>query len=209
MKALMSRSLRERGCRFGATVLVVFSAAASACVTENATAVDGAGPCDGGCVKRREAGTGTGEARGEGGRAGAGGTDASGGTAAPGGRGPADTGTGGDATTNDGSEVPGYALVVDAPADGATVRGSVRVRGRAPGYRNVEVWDRTHKMPPLTQVTPGADGAFSTTVDTTALSPGPTTWTVWAWDSPPGTAYNHNASVPLDLTIEGVLTPDI
>jgi hypothetical protein len=98
--------------------------------------------------------------------------------------------------------VPLYTLVVDAPGSPATVSGVVTVRGRSNGFLNVEVWDATHQMPPLAQVTPASDGTFSVTVDTTALASGPTTWTVWGWDSPPGQSFQHSDSVMLSLTLD-------
>jgi beta-glucanase (GH16 family) len=96
-----------------------------------------------------------------------------------------------------------YTLVVDAPANSSSVQGTVTVRGRAPGFENIEVWDAAHTKPPLASATPSADGAFSTTVNAASLATGATTWTVNAWDSPAGQPFMHNASVPLSLTIGG------
>jgi hypothetical protein len=101
-----------------------------------------------------------------------------------------------------GTPVVDYSLVVDAPSNHATVSGSVTVRGRVTAYENVEVWDAAHQMPPLAQVTPDENGAFSVTIDTGSLASGPTTWTVWAWNSPPGTHYDHSENIALELTIE-------
>ena len=181
-------------------------------MTENATAVDG-NKCDGGCSggQTSSGGAAAGGHAGGGERTGNAGSSASGGidSKGSGGTGAGDvTGSGGiggapatDAGENGGTSNPGFALFVDAPSDGATVSGMVTVRGRAPGYLNVEVWDATHQMPPLAQVTPGANGAFSTKVDTTRLAPGPTTWTVWAWDSPMGQPFQHSENVMLALTL--------
>jgi hypothetical protein len=98
--------------------------------------------------------------------------------------------------------LPDFTLVVDAPSDDDSVGNPVTVTGRAPGFLNVEVWDATHQMPPLGQDTPDADGAFSISVDTSGLTAGATTWTVYAWDSAPGEAFDHTANTVLDLTIE-------
>ncbi|HKP60002.1 MAG TPA: family 16 glycosylhydrolase [Polyangiales bacterium] len=97
--------------------------------------------------------------------------------------------------------LPDYTLEVDSPKDGDRLGDSVTLSGRAPAFMNVEVWDATHRKPPLAQVTPKADGAFSTTIDVSSLSRGTTTWTVYAWDSPPGQSFQHTDSVTLDLTI--------
>jgi hypothetical protein len=94
-----------------------------------------------------------------------------------------------------------YTLEVDTPLDGSTVSGSVLVSGWATGFKNVEVWDGTHTSPPLAQGTPDGSGAFSLTVDVSQLPPGPASWTVWAWDTPPGATPTQSASVPLSLTI--------
>jgi hypothetical protein len=112
-----------------------------------------------------------------------------------------DAGARRDAGSSGGTPTVGFSLVVDAPSDGADVAGTVTVRGQASGYQNVEVWDATHTKPPMAQVTPNADGVFATTVDTSSFLEGPTTWTVWAWDSPPGQPYQHNENVRLNLTI--------
>jgi hypothetical protein len=185
----------------------------AACVSENATAVDGS-KCDGGCSggQTSSGGAPAGGRAATGGRTGSSGGAASGGIDSEGSGGDGgspgsggDVGNGGspalDAGESGGASNPGFALFVDAPVSGATVSGVVTVRGRAPGYLNVEVWDSTHQMPPLVQATPGANGAFSMKVDTTQLSPGPTTWTVWAWDSPMGQPFQHSENVMLDLTI--------
>ncbi|HEX3593569.1 MAG TPA: hypothetical protein VHU80_00670, partial [Polyangiaceae bacterium] len=92
-------------------------------------------------------------------------------------------------------------LLVDIPKSGNTVSGSVVVSGWARGFENVEVWDSMHQTPPLARAVPGADGAFSVTVDTSRLTLGATTWTVWAWDTPPGMPANRSDSVPLSLTL--------
>ena len=104
--------------------------------------------------------------------------------------------------------MPSYTLVVDAPANNASIQGSVTVRGRAPGFVNVEVWDATHNSPPLARATPDAQGAFSTTVNAATLASGATTWTVYAWDSPAGQPFNRTAQVALNLTITGSSTGD-
>jgi hypothetical protein len=99
--------------------------------------------------------------------------------------------------------LPDYTLVIDSPDDGASVTGTVTVSGRAPGFLNVEVWDATHHSPPLAQVTPDADGNFELSVNASALSAGTTTWTVYAWDSAPGTSFTHTQNVAIELTITG------
>jgi hypothetical protein len=221
-----------RQIRFSRAVLAVCSAAwlVTACSKKDATAVDGSG-CDPTCGGSSATGgsggtTGSGgssaggfSATGgfaNGGLSGTGGVNASGGGISTGGAGGAsgqNTGgastggtassTGGDASTS----IPTYTLVVDAPSDQSTVSNvSVVVRGRAPGFLNVEVWDATHQMPPLARVAPASDGTFSVTVDTSALADGATTWTVWGWDSPPNQAFNHTASVTLHLTIGAVVS---
>ena len=110
--------------------------------------------------------------------------------------------SGDDAGSEAAPPPPLYTLRVDAPGDGAQVGGSVRVRGFAPGFRNVEVWDETHQMPPLAQGAPESDGAFSLMVDASALTSGPTTWTVWAWDSAPGAAFMHDAHTDIALILK-------
>lgn len=115
--------------------------------------------------------------------------------------------SGGNAGT--GGQLATYTLVVDTPTTQSTVSGVVTVSGRAPGFLNVEVWDGAHQSPPLAQVTPSAtDGAFQTTVDTTALASGSTSWTVFAWDSPPGQPFTHTANVPLTLMIDNASGAD-
>jgi beta-glucanase (GH16 family) len=97
--------------------------------------------------------------------------------------------------------LPDYTLEVDSPRDGDRLSKSVTLSGRASRFMNVEVWDAAHRKPPLAQVTPKPDSTFSTTIDISSLSRGATTWTVYAWDSPPGQSFDHVASVSLDLTI--------
>ncbi len=79
----------------------------------------------------------------------------------------------------------------------------VVVSGWATGFMNVEAWDSTHQNPPLGRGTPAADGSYSFTVDVSKLTSGPVNWTIWAWDSAPGQAPMHSASVPLSLTLVG------
>jgi beta-glucanase (GH16 family) len=130
-----------------------------------------------------------------------GGQTGDGGSVATGG---APSGDGGEtASGGTPASIPDHTLVVDAPRDGATVQGTVTVSGRAPGFLNVEAWDATHTNPPLAQATPASDGTFSTTVDASSLASGATTWTVHAWDSPPGQSFDNTASVTLNLTIDG------
>lgn len=111
------------------------------------------------------------------------------------------TGAGGTGGTGGAPSIPPYTLRVDSPSSGATLTGVVTLRGLAPGFVNVELWDSTHQHPPLAQTTPSSDGSFSVTVDTANLSSGATTWTVWAWDSSPGQPATHQASADLSLTI--------
>jgi hypothetical protein len=115
-------------------------------------------------------------------------------------------GTGAAGSSGAGGTGAEFTLVVDTPANDATLSGIVSVAGRARSFVNVEVWDDAHQHPPLAQVTPAADGSFETTIDTAVLAAGPTTWTVWAWDSPPSQPYDRNANVDLNLTIGG--SPD-
>ncbi len=96
-----------------------------------------------------------------------------------------------------------YTLAVDAPADQSRVSGKVTVSGKAPGYRNVEVWDATHSAPPLARTTPATDGAFSVSIDASALASGGTTWTIYAWDSAPGQSFQHSSKLTRSLTIDG------
>jgi hypothetical protein len=145
-----------------------------ACITEDATAVDGNRAC-------------TGNDCGSGGAGGSFQQDGGGFTS--------------DASAQD-TGIPIFTLVVDSPDDHIGVSGVVRVTGRAPGFLNVEVWDAEHQHPPLAQTPPSTDATFETTVDTSLLAPGPTSWTVFAWDSPPNQPYAHSASVTLHLTIE-------
>jgi hypothetical protein len=169
--------------------------------TERATAVEGPERCEAKC-DAGDRGTGGGRSAGGAGNGGArGGGGGAGNAGAPGSGGRANGGAGPDAGPSGGAPTVDFSLVVDAPSDGAAVAGTVVVRGRATGYQNVEVWDATHTKPPMAQVTPNADGVFATIVDTSSLAEGPTTWTVWAWDSPPGQSYDHNENVRLNLTI--------
>jgi hypothetical protein len=110
----------------------------------------------------------------------------------------------------DGPVLEPYTLIVDAPVSGATLKTSpVIVRGRAPGFQNVEVWDAQHQSPPLGRVTPNASGAFQLSIDIATLASGATTWTVHAWDSAPGTSFSHSAELDLSLTLDtGVKPPD-
>jgi beta-glucanase (GH16 family) len=87
------------------------------------------------------------------------------------------------------------------------VQGTVTVRGQASGFLNVEIWDATHTNPPLARATPAGDGSFTTTVNTASLPNGATTWTVYAWDSPPGQTFTHTDNVALHLTISGGADP--
>ncbi|HMJ15117.1 MAG TPA: hypothetical protein VK524_27070, partial [Polyangiaceae bacterium] len=98
--------------------------------------------------------------------------------------------------------VPAYSLRVDTPRAGSTVRGVVVVGGFAPGFVNVEVWDAAHRSPPLARTAPRSDGAFIVTIDTASLASGPSTWTIWAWDSAPGQAFTRSANSDVALTIE-------
>jgi hypothetical protein len=114
-------------------------------------------------------------------------------------------GSGADASSNTdaaSSDLPPYTLIVDAPDNRSNVSGVVTVTGRTSGFINVEVWDAAHKHPPLSQTFPNSDGSFQTAVDTAGLAAGPTTWTVFAWDSPPGEPYAHSATVTLQLVID-------
>jgi hypothetical protein len=138
----------------------------------------------------------------------AGAASGQGGTAAPG-QGGTGGGTGGGAKDAGPMKPPPppFTLVVDTPHDGDMVSGVVTVSGRAPSFLNVEVWDGKHQMPPLAQVTPDADGSFSVTIDTASLGTGATTWTVYAWDSPPGQSFMHTSSVTLNLTLGSASMP--
>ncbi|HMJ15121.1 MAG TPA: hypothetical protein VK524_27090 [Polyangiaceae bacterium] len=169
---------------FRATLVLATSWLCAACISENAVAVDGKNPCTAGACS-------SGGADG-GGSAGSGGSDA-GGTGGAGGRDASD------------SDLPPFTLLVDTPDNRSTVRGLVTVSGRTSGFLNVEVWDAEHQHPPLSQTFPNPDGTFQTSVDTYALAPGETTWTVFAWDSPPGEPYAHSATVTLRLNIEAPL----
>jgi Glycosyl hydrolases family 16 len=102
---------------------------------------------------------------------------------------------------------PSYMLTIDAPAAGASVTSPVRVRGRGPGFLNVEVWDAQHTKPPLARATPAPDGSFEINVDVSALSSGPTSWTVHGWDSAPGATSSHDDSVVLPLTLQTPTMP--
>ncbi len=97
--------------------------------------------------------------------------------------------------------LPDYTLMLDAPGEGDTVAGEVTVNGRAPGFLNVEVWDSQHQNPPLGQATVAGDGTYTMSIDVSALALGATTWTIHAWDSPPGQAFENTTSVTVELTI--------
>lgn len=176
--------------RFGDTAWVAGALAAlqvaPACVEQDAVAVEV--PCaNGGCASGGGGGV-------EGGL-----TGGASGDAASGGVGP---GWGGTAEADSGPELPLYSLVVDAPRDDSIASGLVTVRGRAPGFVNVEIWDATHQNPALAQTAPAANGAFSAMIDVSNLPEGATRWTVWAWDSEPGQPFQNSASRVLRLTIE-------
>jgi beta-glucanase (GH16 family) len=105
------------------------------------------------------------------------------------------------------SVAPSYMLTIDAPAAGASVTNPVLVRGRGPGFLNVEVWDAQHTKPPLGRATPKPDGSFEISIDISALSSGPTSWTVHGWDSAPGAPSNHSDSADLTLTLQTTNMP--
>ncbi len=168
-----------------------------ACARQDATAVEATDCRRGDCADAATPAAtdaGSSEARTAGGGIGSGLPRDGGGTSA----------AGGDAASDAGPArppLPDYTLEVDAPGDGDRIDGIVTVRGRSAAFQNIEVWDATHQMPPLAQTSPTSDGSFSLDIDTASLTPGATTWTVWGWDSPPGQAYMHSASVALALTI--------
>lgn len=211
--------VKARGARFPsshratalAIVCVVVCGTAPGCVAERIIAVEGTAcgdePCAGGAGSSGRA---TGGSPAAGGTfasdaaAGAAGSvlDASAGGVASGGAPAGDASTG---EPDSSTQPPLYTLRVDAPEDGAAVSGSVEVRGVAPGFLNVEVWDATHQQPPLAQAEVASGGAFSMRVDTTTLTSGPTRWAVHAWNSPSGEDFTRTASQEIDLTIEPAL----
>ncbi len=156
-----------------AALTLVAPCLVGACISENAVAVDGQDPCASGAC-------------GGGGAGGTGGVLEAG-TSAPDGATP---------------ELPPYTLIVDSPDNRSSVSGVVTVTGRTSGFINVEVWDAEHQHPPLSQTFPAPDGSFRTEVDTSILAAGGATWTVFAWDSPPGEPYAHSATATLRLYID-------
>lgn len=118
-----------------------------------------------------------------------------------GGGGSGSGGTGGTGGAGGSPSVPTYMLVVDTPAQGASVQGVVSVSGHAPGFLNVEVWDETRDSPVLARATPNSAGDFTTSVDVSSFASGPASWMIRAWDSPAGEAFTHTAEFSLDLTI--------
>lgn len=223
-----SQSMHRAIRRHGVVPLLMAAWAVSACARQNATAVDSA-HCDraacaghtaisnsgmgGAAGSHLDAGSpgsatgGTGEGGGSGESGGGGGAIARRSGAGNGATGTgATSGSGGHSALDAGATqtpLADYSLVVDVPSNGDTVSGSVTVSGRAPGFENVEVWDAMHQMPPLAQATPNADGTFSMTIDVLALASGAATWTVYAWDSPPGQSFMHTTSITRVLTIMG------
>jgi beta-glucanase (GH16 family) len=97
-----------------------------------------------------------------------------------------------------------YTLVVDSPTARSAVRGNVPISGRAPGFVNVVIWDAHYNR--LAEVAPKPDGSFAANVDASPLAEGDTTWTVDAWDSPPGQPSQHSAQLALALSIQAAAT---
>ncbi len=182
------------GTTFGAAEGIGGGTPGSAIGSGGTTGAGGTAAAGSGGSNGAAPGTGGTASAGTGGTPGTGGTRSAG-TASSG-------GAGGAAGAAGAMSIPMYSLRVDAPISGATVGGVVTVSGLAPGFLNVEVSDATHQQPPLAQTAPAADGTFSTTVDTSALASGSTTWTVHAWDSAPGQSFAHEAMLDRPLTID-------
>jgi hypothetical protein len=96
-----------------------------------------------------------------------------------------------------------YAITVTSPASGATVSGTIQVKGTAPGMLNLEIFDSASNL--LAQVAPDAAGNFSASVDTTKLADGAQTLRIDAWDAAAGQVYAHSDEKLLSLNIKNAV----
>jgi parallel beta-helix repeat protein len=99
---------------------------------------------------------------------------------------------------------PSYVLTITSPASGATVSGTIQIKGTAPGMLNVEVYDANGGV--YSQVTPDSAGNFSAGVDTKKLANGSQTLTVMAWDSAPGQPFTHSDKKLLSLNVQNIVS---
>jgi hypothetical protein len=93
-----------------------------------------------------------------------------------------------------------YAITVTSPASGATVSGTIQVKGTAPGMLNLEIFDSASNL--LAQVSPDAAGNFSASVDTTKLANGVQSLRIDAWDAAAGQAFSHSDEKLLSLNVQ-------
>ncbi len=112
-------------------------------------------------------------------------------------------GTGGSA---DSGTAAGVSVHWVEPAANASLSGTARFRFSGHGFLNVEVKRNGTTISPCTVSADHASAVCN--VDTTRLPNGPLTLTAHAWDSPPSTAFVHDADAgPRSFTIANTSTP--
>jgi hypothetical protein len=89
-------------------------------------------------------------------------------------------------------------MTITSPGPNAKAKGSITVKGTAPGYLNVEI---SHNGTLLAQTTPSANGGLSTSINTAKLPNGPQALSIHAWNSPAGTAYTQTTTMTLTLDV--------
>jgi hypothetical protein len=95
---------------------------------------------------------------------------------------------------------PSYVITVTAPSSGATVSGTIAVKGTAPGMKNLEIFSAGGAM--LAQVSPDAAGNFSASVNTTSLANGVQNLRLDAWDALAGQAFSHSNEKLLSINVQ-------
>ena len=105
-----------------------------------------------------------------------------------------------------GAPLPGVSVQWVEPAAGATLTGTARFRFSGHGFLNVEV---KRDGATISYCTVSADRTSALCdVNTTQLPNGAITRTAHAWDSPPGTAFTHDADAgPRTFTVANTPTP--
>lgn len=110
-----------------------------------------------------------------------------------------DSGSDGGSTASPTTPAAGSfaATVTQAPANGATIRGTVRILVEGSGIRNVELLPATGYTPLAARGTVTGDnvGAYID-FDTTVLSDGPITLRVAAFNAPPGEGGSEITAMP-------------
>jgi hypothetical protein len=110
----------------------------------------------------------------------------------------ADAGLRGDASSD--------FLTVTSPANGATVAGTVILKGQAGSqWVNIAAYDETNGGAKVSSDTTPSNGAFAISVDTTQLAPGMTSFAITGFSVPPGQLGGTSRSVSLSLDID----PDV